>query len=177
MLFFLGFFLSEIQSVTKSEQEIIAGYMQILLIFLMLCIQSFPFFWDGFKCVVSNEGYVMLPHFFEQGLQLNEVLETVVEPCIGLVCNGRLYVFQQDAAQSCQTCEVLNLSDLNPLNYYMWSIVERETNRYSHNTTDLLKSTITKVMYNIHTDHEMHKCQQFSSCIEAKITDEGIYIE
>ncbi|EFN86287.1 hypothetical protein EAI_08893, partial [Harpegnathos saltator] len=50
--------------------------------------------------VVSNEGHVMPPHFFRQGLRVNaaayiEVLETVVKPWIDSV---RGDIFQQDSA-------------------------------------------------------------------------------
>ena len=49
--------------------------------------------------VVSNEGHVMPPHFFPQGLRVNsaiyiEVLETVVKPWIKNLRNGRPYMFQ-----------------------------------------------------------------------------------
>jgi len=55
--------------------------------------------------VVSNEGHVMPPHFFSQGLRVNaaayiEALETVVKPWIDSVSGGRPYVLQQDSAPS-----------------------------------------------------------------------------
>ena len=55
--------------------------------------------------VVSNEGHVMPPHFFPQGLRVNsaayiDVLGTAVKPWIDRVRNGRLYIFQQDSAPS-----------------------------------------------------------------------------
>jgi len=53
--------------------------------------------------VVSSEGDVMPPHFFEQGLRVNadvyiHSLQTVVKPWMDLVAAGRSYVFQQDSA-------------------------------------------------------------------------------
>ena len=53
--------------------------------------------------VVSHNGDVMTPHFFEQGLRVNadgyiHVLETVVKPWMDLVANGSPYIFQQDSA-------------------------------------------------------------------------------
>lgn len=55
--------------------------------------------------VVSNEGHVIPPHFFPQGLRVNaaayiEVLETVVKPWIDNICNIRPYIFQQELAPS-----------------------------------------------------------------------------
>lgn len=53
--------------------------------------------------VVSNEGDVMPPHFFEAGLRINSeeylrVMEVVVKPWMEEVAAGRPYVFQQDGA-------------------------------------------------------------------------------
>ena len=55
--------------------------------------------------VVNNEGHVMPPHFFSQGLCVNaaayiEVLESVVKPCINSVCRNRPYIIQQDSGIS-----------------------------------------------------------------------------
>ena len=48
--------------------------------------------------VVSNERYVMPPHFFLQRLRVNpaaytEVLQTVIKPGIESVGKGRPYIF------------------------------------------------------------------------------------
>ena len=92
--------------------------------------------------VVNNEGHVMPPHFFPQGLRVNSaayigVLGTVVKPWFDRVRNERPYIFQQDSAPShkAQTTQdwlaehfqdhiTPNLwppssPDLNPLDYYM----------------------------------------------------------
>ena len=39
-----------------------------------------------------------------------------------------------------------NSLDFNPLNYYVWSIVEKGVNKHLHNTKDSLKATIVWVM-------------------------------
>ena len=57
--------------------------------------------------VVSSNGDIMPPHFFEQGLWVNadgyiHVLETIVKPWMDLVANGSPYVFQQDSALAWQ---------------------------------------------------------------------------
>ena len=55
--------------------------------------------------VVSNEGPVMPPHFFRQGLRVNattyiEVLEAVVKPWIDSVRDEKPYIFQQNSSLS-----------------------------------------------------------------------------
>ena len=52
--------------------------------------------------VIRNEGHVMPPHFFRQGLRVNavtyiEVFEAVVKPWIDRVRGERPYVFQQES--------------------------------------------------------------------------------
>lgn len=150
--------------------------------------------------VVSNEGHVMPPHFFPQGLRVNaaayiETLDTVVKPWIEGVARGRPYVFQQDSAPSHTagtTQEWLaenfhdhvtpniwppSSPDLNPLDYYVWGVVERETNKHAHNTKDSLKAAIGDVMANINKDHLINACSRFRSRIEAVIEAEGGFIE
>ncbi len=53
--------------------------------------------------VISSEGDIMLPHFFSEGLKINQqvyldVLEQVVVPWIKIVSGNRTYTFQQDSA-------------------------------------------------------------------------------
>ena len=87
-----------------------------------------------------------------------------MKPCIDSMRGERPYVFQQDSAPSHKAMTTQdwmseNLHDhitpntwppsspdLNPLDYYVWVVVERETNKHSHNTLDSLKAAITRVM-------------------------------
>ena len=39
-----------------------------------------------------------------------------------------------------------NSPDLNPLDYYVWSVVEKDVNEYGHDTKDSLKAAIVRVM-------------------------------
>ncbi|QQP39317.1 Transposable element tcb2 transposase [Caligus rogercresseyi] len=53
--------------------------------------------------VISSEGHVMPPHFFEPKQKVNqevylEVLSNVVKPWIDTVASGRKYTFKQDSA-------------------------------------------------------------------------------
>ncbi|UYV77127.1 RPL19 [Cordylochernes scorpioides] len=117
--------------------------------------------------VISSEGDVMPPHFFEKGLRMNadtyiNVLETVVKPWMDMVAAGRKYVFQQDSApahkakktQSWLTLNVPshwgldiwppNSPDCNPHDYYVWGVVERDVNKAPHTTIQSVKKQFTR---------------------------------
>ena len=119
--------------------------------------------------VVSSEGDVMPPHFFEAGLKINtdvylDVLEKVVVPWCKSVAGDRLWVWQQDSAPThmskktqawLQDREVSGVyshvpfshwppssPDCNPLDYFVWSYVETMTNRKAHPTKGSLVAAI-----------------------------------
>ena len=150
--------------------------------------------------VVSSEGHVMPPYFFPQGLRVNaagylDVLKAVVKPWIDKVSNGRPYVFQQDSAPSHKAIVTQdwlsenfhdhvtpnmwppNSPDLNPMDYYVWSVVERETNRHPHNTIASLKAAIVQVMSEMNKDHLISACRRFRPRLEAVIEAKGGFIE
>ena len=86
-----------------------------------------------------------------------EILEVVVKPWIDSMIGEMLYVFQQDStplhkAMTTQDWMPENpydhitpniwppsSTDLNPLDYYVWGVVERETNKHPHNTLNSLR--------------------------------------
>ncbi|QQP41629.1 Uncharacterized protein FKW44_016060, partial [Caligus rogercresseyi] len=39
--------------------------------------------------------------------------------------------------------------DLNPCDYYLWGILERDTNKRAHNTVDSLKAAIIQAVANL----------------------------
>lgn len=150
--------------------------------------------------VVSNEGHVMPPYFFPQGLRINasvyiEALDTCVKPWIEKVAHGRSYVFQQDSAPchtAIKTQKWLALNfhdhvtpnlwppsspDLNPLDYFVWGVVEKETNKHPHNTKDSLRASISSAMMNMNKNHLIAACKHFRSRLEAVIDTEGDFIE
>lgn len=150
--------------------------------------------------IVSNKGDVMPPYFFEKGLRVNAegyvaVLRDVVKPWIDQVAKWRPYVFQQDSAPAhkakvTQNWMSKNLHshitpdfwppnspDLNPLDYYVWGVVERDTNKHPHSTIDSLKSTIKQVMVNMDKTMLTKACGRFRPRIEAVIDAEGGFIE
>jgi hypothetical protein len=150
--------------------------------------------------VVSNEGDVMPPHFFQKGLKINaqeylKVMEEVVKPWMDGVANGRHYVFQQDGAPAhnakvtqdwCQanlpefwSKEVWPPSspDCNPLDYYVWSVCERDVNKVPHNTAASLMAKITEVMANLPRDTLAKACRRFRQRIEAVVEAGGDFFE
>ena len=94
--------------------------------------------------VVSSEGHIMPPHIFEVGLKVNikvylDMLKSVMILWCNQVAGGRPWVWQQDSApahKSKETQALLQIecydfvpfshklpssSDLNPLDYFVWS--------------------------------------------------------
>lgn len=150
--------------------------------------------------VVSSDGDVMPPYFFEQGLKINaavyiHVLETVVKPWMDRVADGREYVFQQDSAPAhkarvTQAWLHTNVPyhwspdlwppsspDCNPLDYYVWGVVEAEVNNEPHNRKDALRKKITAVMTNMNREELARACRRFRSRLEQVVEANGDYIE
>ena len=67
--------------------------------------------------------------------------------------------------------------DLNPLDYYMWSVVDKEVNEHPHNTKDSLKAAIVRVMSDIIKKQLIRACNRFRPRIEAVIDANGTLIE
>ncbi|UYV66041.1 hypothetical protein LAZ67_3006267 [Cordylochernes scorpioides] len=139
--------------------------------------------------VISSEGDVMPPHFFEKGLRMNadtyiNVLETVVKPWMDMVAAGRKYVFQQDSApahkakktQSWLTLNVPshwgpdiwppNSPDCNPLDYYVWGVVERDVNKAPHTTIQSVKKAVHTVMTQMDKVIVAKACASFRTRLE-----------
>lgn len=109
--------------------------------------------------VASNEGHVILPHFFPWGLRVSaavytDVLEKVGRLWIDSIIN-RSYICQQNSAPFHKAWTnfhhhvTSNTWSPNPLNYYVWVIVERKDNQHFHNNILSLESVITKIMSKI----------------------------
>ena len=120
-----------------------------------------------FGCV-SCEADVMPLHFHRESLRLNsdeyvELLITVVKPRITWVANGRPHVWRQDLAPchtflkstkwlsaifynySSPNVWPLNPTDPNPMDYYIWSAVEKDTNRCASTTKSQLINKIKAI--------------------------------
>ena len=70
-----------------------------------------------------------------------------------------------------------NSPDLNPLDYYVCGVLEREVNKHLDNTNDSLKAAIVESTANINKDELIRECLRFRPRIEAVIDAEGGYIE
>jgi len=94
------------------------------------------------------------------------VLASVVKPWMETVASGRLYVIQQRAPA--HTIHLIqnwfsdnidifwskefwppNSLDLNPLDYYVWSVVERVTNKTRHPNVTSLRTAIKTAFVDI----------------------------
>lgn len=140
------------------------------------------------------------PHFFEPGVRLNadsyvDVLTNVVKPWMDEKANGRDYVFQQDSAPAHKARETQSWlhsnvphhwspdlwppssPDCNPLDFYVWGVVEREVNKVRHASLDDVKAAVTKVMSSLSRDIVAKACASFRGRLEAVVAAEGGYIE
>ena len=70
-----------------------------------------------------------------------------------------------------------NSPDLNPLDYFVWGVIERESNLHPHNTKDPLKAAVVEAMTNMCQAHVIQACNRFRSRVEAVLQAEGGFIE
>ena len=70
-----------------------------------------------------------------------------------------------------------HITDLNPLDYVVWSYVENITNKTSHNTKASLIASICRVFAELPPALVEKTCFQFRIRIKAVIEAEGGYIE
>jgi hypothetical protein len=67
--------------------------------------------------------------------------------------------------------------DYKPLDYFMWSEVEREVNKQPHNKLASLMAKISEVMTNIDREVVIIPCQRFWPQIEAVVEASGYLIK
>jgi hypothetical protein len=67
--------------------------------------------------------------------------------------------------------------DDKPLDYFMWSEVEREVNKQLHNTLASLKAKISEVVTNIDSEIVILPCQRFWSQFESVVEASGDLIK
>lgn len=150
--------------------------------------------------VVSNEGDIMAPHFFSKGLRLNsdtylEVLKDIVVPWMKQVANERYFIFQQDGAPAHNAKKVQEFlstnipdfwskdiwppssPDANPLDYYVWSVCEREVNKQPHATISSLQVKIIEVFESMDKVNLIKACSRFRNRIESIIEVNGDFFE
>jgi len=124
-----------------------------------------------------------------------EILRTKVKPWMEDVAAGRPYVFQQDGAPA-HTSHLVqnwlsdhvdmfwskdfwppNSPDLNPLDYYVWGVVERFTNKARHPNVASLHAAIEAAFIKMDRAQLTTACSRFRKRIEAVIEAQGSYIE
>lgn len=126
---------------------------------------------------------------------LCRVLTTVVKPWITRVANNRPCVWRQDSAP-CHTSGKNqkwlsanfydytspniwppNSPDLNPMDYYVWDAVEKDTNRRASTTKAELINIIKAVFETLPRESVKSACSRFRGRIEAVIDANGGYFE
>ncbi|KYN28030.1 hypothetical protein ALC57_02559, partial [Trachymyrmex cornetzi] len=70
-----------------------------------------------------------------------------------------------------------NSPDLNPLDYYVWSVVERVTNKSRHPNVTSLRTAIEAVFVGMDSATLQRACERFRQRIEAVIQANGGYIK
>ncbi len=142
----------------------------------------------------------MAPHFFAKGQNVNkevylDVMRDVCKPWMDVVAAGRPYIFQQDGALAYTSHLVQNwcldnldmfwskkmwppsLLDLNPLDYYVWGVLERESNKCAHNTVDSLRATIIEAVTNMDKESLINACIRFWARLKAMAEAGGSWFE
>ena len=149
--------------------------------------------------VVSNKGDVMPPYVFEAGLRVNadvylDVLRNTVKPWMDQVAGGRPYIWQQDGAPAHTAKKVQewcednfpyfwdkdvwppSSPDLNPLDFFVWSVAERDTNRSPHNTKQSLINSIMEVFANFDREAMETACSRVRPRLEEVVAANGDFI-
>ena len=161
------------------------------------CVRTDVFLADLQARVMENPGNGIRPLAREMEMADGYIsmLDTVVKPWITRVANGRSYVFQQDSAPyhtASKTIKWLaanfndftapnvwppNSPDLNPMDYFVWGAVDRDTNRTSSNTKAELMAKIRSVFGALPCETVARACSRFRGRVETVIEAEGGYLE
>jgi hypothetical protein len=139
------------------------------------------------------------PYFFKKSetvtkeRYLDVFLKKKVKPWIKKVTVGKPYIFQQGGAPAyyshlVQICFDDNMDifrsndfwppncpDLNPLDYYICSIVRRDTNKSRHPNIVSLQKAIQVMFMKLQGEELKRACQHFHPRLEAVIFNGGGY--
>ncbi|KAF2366663.1 hypothetical protein FHG87_002582 [Trinorchestia longiramus] len=148
--------------------------------------------------VVALNGEEMPPVWFPRGYKLNDsvykdFLVTKILPWVKKITRNANYVFQQDGtpAHTAKTVQELLRSnmnfwpkdfsppqspDLNPLDYSVWTHIERKACEVRHNSVEL-KSSVNRSWATMRKDYIRKVCQGFRPCLSRVIAAEGGQIE
>jgi len=125
----------------------------------------------------------------------NEIIKFFGYPRSTVYDAGRPYIFQQDGAPA-HTSHLVqnwlsdnidmfwskdfwppNSPDLNPLDYYVWGVVERDSNKAKHPNVASLQAAIEAAFIKMDRAQLQTACSRFRNRIEAVIEAQGGYIE
>ncbi|QQP39315.1 Transposable element tcb2 transposase [Caligus rogercresseyi] len=126
--------------------------------------------------VISSEGHVMPPHFFEPKQKVNQ--EVYLEPWIDTVASGRKYTFQQDSAPAhkAKTVQAWLKENTWPSNSQISTLVTT-TCRGSWRGRPALKSSITSVAMSLEAAEVSRSVRAFRSRVETVVEAGGGHIE
>lgn len=150
--------------------------------------------------VVSNRGDVMPPFFFPERSRLTaeayvQVLKSKVVPWMENIAQGQSYTFQQDGAPahtagitqtwlSANTPDFWgkevwppNSPDLNPLDYFVRSVIERDVNRQPHSDIASLKVKIEEVMSNLDRNMVISSTEAFRRRLDRVVSGDGAFLD
>jgi len=150
--------------------------------------------------VLSSDGKRMPPIFFAKDEKCNaevyyKLLRYKVLPWLKRNFPAGNYVFQQDGAPAHTAGKVQKFlsnsfadfwpadlwppssPDLNPLDYFWWSVIEKEVNSTPHRNVDSLKAKIVEVWDNYPANTIIKACKSFRHRLEAVVAANGSYIE
>ncbi|QQP53248.1 Transposable element tcb2 transposase, partial [Caligus rogercresseyi] len=119
--------------------------------------------------VISSEGHVMPPHFFEPKQKVNQ--EVYLEPWIDTVASGRKYTFQQDSAPAHKAKTVQAWLKENI------STLVTTTCRGSWRGGPAFKSSITSVAMSLEAAEVSRSVRAFRSRVETVVEAGGGHIE
>jgi hypothetical protein len=68
-------------------------------------------------------------------------------------------------------------TDCNPLDYFIWCVVDRQVNKCPHITLASLKAKISDVMTDLDREVVIHACKKFQSWIEVVMEATGVFIK
>jgi inhibitor of nuclear factor kappa-B kinase subunit alpha len=66
--------------------------------------------------------------------------------------------------------------DLNPLDFFVWGVTERDVNRSPHNTRQSLITSIIKVIADLSMEDVRRACSRFQSRLEEVVKARGDFI-
>jgi len=149
--------------------------------------------------IIASNGKKMPIFFFPRGIRVGtneylDVLINVVKPWLDREFADVPYVFQQDstpghASKRVQEWMTNNMTfwpkkmwpssspDLNPLDFAVWGVMDRNARATSHPNVDSLKTAIVESWGNISENFIKKSCKAFRPRLEAVIAADGGHIE